>query len=90
MEKNEISLHEIKVYRSLKEAGKWMTNKDIHAATKIPLRTVCFKTKKFVDLNICDLAEVFPGHRYRLSEMAEKRNSSYIKRLETAAEVFGV
>lgn len=89
VEKNEISIHEVKVFLALKDA-KWKTNKELSEETKIPNRTVTFKTKKFVDLGICDLAEVFPGHRYRLADKASKRNSSYMKRLEQAQQVFGL
>jgi hypothetical protein len=31
-------------------------------------------------------AEVFPGHRYRLSEFAEQRNRGYMLRLEQARD----
>jgi len=88
MEKNEISEQEVKIYLAMKSSTKWITNKSISEITKIPLRTVAFKTKKFVDLGLCDLAEVFPGHRYRLSAKADKRNLSYVKRLEQAIHVF--
>lgn len=45
---------------------------------------------KLVDLGLLDQAEVFPAHRYRLSSKADKRNKSYLQRLERAAEVFGI
>ncbi len=89
MEKNEISIHEIKVFTAL-ESKSWKTNKDLSEETKIPLRTVSFKTKKFVDLGICDLAEVYPGHRYRLSDKASKRNKAYFDRIIQAKSVFGI
>lgn len=89
MESNEVSRQEIQVYLSLQN-GSWLTNEEISQKTKIPGRTVRFKTKKFVDLGLCDVAEVFPAHRYRLSPKADKRNQAYIRRLEAAREVFGL
>ena len=89
MEKNEISLHEVKIYLCLKNGG-WMTHKDIESASGINPRTVRAHTKRFVGLGILDVAEVFPAHRYRISDKARKRNASYALRLDKAVEVFGL
>ncbi len=89
MEKNEVSIQEVKVYLTLKASG-WLTNKELAEKIKISDRTIRQKTKKFVDLGICDMAEVFPGYRYRLSEKADRRNTAYLRRLEFAREVFGL
>lgn len=92
MELNEISTHEVEVFRVLREnAGRWMTNKDIAALVNgVAERTVRAKTIKLVQLGLLDQAEVFPAHRYRLSAKARQRNTGYVIRLEGAAEVFGV
>lgn len=91
MERNEISIHEVKVYLALKNGQRWMSNQDIaKELSSIAARTVRAHTLKLVNLGILDQAEVFPGHRYRWSEKGVKRNISYVKRLEGAAEVFGV
>jgi hypothetical protein len=45
---------------------------------------------KLVNLGIFDQAEVFPAHRYRLAEMADKRNKGYALRIEQAMSVFGI
>jgi hypothetical protein len=91
MEKNEISLQEVKVYMALVEArGKWLTNAEIcKQADGVSQRTVRAVTLKFTKLNLLDLAEVFPAHRYRWPDKAAKRNASYVLRLQQAAEVFG-
>ena len=91
MEKNEISLQEVKVYTALIAAkGKWLTNAEIcKQVDGVSLRTVRAVTLKFTKLNLIDLAEVFPAHRYRWAAKAEKRNASYALRLQQAAEVFG-
>ncbi len=90
MEKNEISEHEVKVFVALR-SGKWMTNSDIHKACDgVSERTVRLHTHRLVALGVLDQAEVFPAHRYRLSDMASKRNAAYFKRLEAACKVFGL
>ena len=86
---NEISEHQVRAYLFLKSARGWVTAGQLADGAKIAPRTARHFAKLFVDLGIADLAEVFPGHRYRLSAKASKRNASYIKRIEGAASVFG-
>lgn len=86
-ERNEISLHEIRVYRALLDCA-WHTNKAIAQIAGVAERTARAHTKRLLDLGICDVAEVFPGHRYRLSLKASKRNASYMGRLAEADKVF--
>lgn len=90
MEKSEISIHEIKVCDALKKSGNWMTNKEIAKQAEISDRTVRAHTLKLVKLGLLDQAEVFPAHRYRWSEKAEKRNAGYWVRLKMAANVFNM
>ena len=85
----EISLHQLKVYRYLLNAGSWISNRDIAAATGVAARTVRQYTLRLVHLGICDQAEVFPGHRYRYSDQAPQRNKAYLLRLQEAEKVFG-
>lgn len=91
MENNEISQHEVLIFKALEaNKGRWVTNGEIaKAVAPIAERTVRHHTKRFVDLGLVDLAEVFPAHKYRLSEKAMQRNAAYTKRLQTAIEVFG-
>lgn len=89
MEQNEISTHEVAVFNYLKANDRWLSNEELSRALDMSKRTVRSKTKKFLDLGLCDVAEVFPGHRYRFSDKANKRNAAYLKRLEWAAAVFG-
>jgi DNA-binding transcriptional ArsR family regulator len=90
MESNEVSLHRVRVFQFLKTARTWKTNEEVSKATGIARRTARSHTKALADLNILDQAEVFPAHRYRLSDHAEKRNKAYILRLRRAAEIFGL
>lgn len=87
MERNEISLHETKVFLSLDST--WKSNRDIAKQAGVAERTARLHTKRFADLGICDLAEVFPSHRFRLSDKGSKRNKGYWDRLNRAVEVFG-
>ncbi len=91
MGKSEISLHEIKIAKVIRTANKWISNKEIAAMVgAISERTVRAHTLRLVHLGLLDQAEVFPAHRYRWAEKADKRNSAYLLRLTQAAEVFGL
>jgi hypothetical protein len=89
MEHSEISFKEVELYRFFKaHAGRWMTNKEIAAEMGRTADSVRFYTNKFRKLNIIDVAELHPDHRFRWSEVAEKRNVGYCLRLQGADEVF--
>lgn len=90
MERNEISIHEVKVYEIFAaNKDRWMSNSDIAKAIKdVSPRTIRLHTKRFVDLGILDAAEVFPAHRYRWSSHGARRNKSYSLRLDKASEIF--
>lgn len=94
VETNEISIHAVRVYAWLRNrdttADGWVTAKEIAAGAHVAPRTARAYAKRFVDLGIVDLAEVFPAHRYRLSDKADKRNKAYHQRLEHAMQVFGI
>jgi len=88
METNEISAHLCRVYVSVKSANCWMTAKDIAQAAKVADRTARSHALRLVNLGVFDQAEVFPAHRYKISEKASKRNKAIILRLEAAHEIF--
>lgn len=89
MERNEISQHEVRIFSLLSsQPDKWFTNSQIAELISMPTRTVRFHTLRFVKLGILDQAEVFPAHRYRWAEKADKRNVSYVQRLKQAEKVF--
>jgi DNA-binding IclR family transcriptional regulator len=90
MERNEVSLHEARIFTALERAGGWLTNREIAQAAGVAGRTARAHSLRLVRLGILDLAEVFPAHRYRLSEKAAKRNAAYFQRLRQACEVFGI
>jgi DNA-binding IclR family transcriptional regulator len=90
MERNEISLHEVRVYLALKAAGGWLTNAEVAAAAGVAGRTARLHTLRLARLGVIDQAEVFPAHRFRLSGKAAKRNPAYLQRLDAAVTVFGL
>lgn len=90
MESAEISLHQLKIFDFVAGATKWVTMKEIVDGTGSKRETVGLHCRRFVKLGLFDQAEVWPGHRFRLSELAEKRNKSMIERLATARSVFGL
>ena len=88
METNEISLHLVRVFESARTHSGWLTAKEIADRAGVAGRTARAHSAKLVALGIFDVAEVFPGHRYRLSELAEKRNKAFVQRLEAARLIF--
>lgn len=90
MERNEISIHEARAYLAFRTAEGWMTSKDLAARAGIAPRTARLHALRFVQLGIVDQAEVFPGHRYRLSPNARNRNLAYLQRLEQACDIFAL
>ncbi len=91
MERNEVSRHEIAVYHVLaQQQGKWLTSAELAVAAQVAPRTARSHALRLVKLGLLDQAEVFPAHRYRLSEHARNRNRSYVDRLTRAAEALGV
>lgn len=90
METNEISAHLFRVYSYVKGSGKWVTSTEVSNHASVAPRTARAHCLRLVQLGIFDQAEVFPSHKYRFSDMAEKRNKAMITRLEKAQEVFAI
>jgi hypothetical protein len=88
METNEVSLHLVKVFDAAKSHGGWLTSKRLAELSGVAPRTSRAHARRLVDLGMFDLAEVFPGHRYRLSALAEKRNKAMFQRLDNARDAF--
>lgn len=88
-ERSEVSLHLVKVYKAVKDLdGKWITNKELAAKTGVALRTVSAHTLQLVHAGIVNQAEVFPAHRFQISEVKDKRNKTFFERLEKTLEIF--
>ena len=88
MEHAEISLHQVRIFAFVHEAGRWVTNAEIAQGAQVAPRTARAYTKRLVELGILDQAEVFPAHRYRYAPQAGNRNKAYLTRLQQAQEVF--
>lgn len=89
MENNEVSTHEVRVVAAVRNKGGWMTSREIASAAKVSDRTARHHALRLVKLGIFDQAEVFPGHRYRFADKADKRNAAYMNRLAAAADALG-
>ena len=89
METQEISLNQLRLFEFVRDAGKWVSMREIVTATGSARETVGLHCRRFVKLGIFDQAEVWPGHRFRIAELADKRNSAIMERLKKAREVFG-
>ena len=91
MERSEISLHEVRLYSQLlSHPKKWFTNRELADAVGFSERTVRAHTLRFCGLGIIDHLEVFPAHKYRISDKATKRNQAYVQRLDQAMDAFGL
>ena len=88
METAEISSHLLRVFTTLRDEQGWITAQALSAKAEVARRTARAHLARLVKLGLADVAEVYPGHRYRLSPMAEKRNKGMLERLKAAEEVF--
>lgn len=90
-EKSEISLHLVRIWEFFKSnKARWASNQEIQSTVKFSPRTVRMHTLYLVRSGLIDQQEVFPGHRYRLSDVADKRNKNFFERLEKAIEIFQI
>ncbi len=88
MESKEISHHQVRLFNYLSNQTDWCTAAAASEGSQIASRTARMHLLKFVKAGIVDQMTLFPGHRYRLSPLAEKRNKTLIQRLKAAVEVF--
>jgi hypothetical protein len=84
---NEVSSHEVRIYRAL-SSGQWMTSQQISDAAEVAPRTARAYALRLVKLGVLDEIKTFPGHRYRLSD--REGNRAYAERIERAAEALGI
>jgi predicted ArsR family transcriptional regulator len=89
-ERNEVSVHEARVYLALLAGDRWLTANDVAEQASVAPRTARAHCLKLVRLGLVDQVETFPAHRYRWSEKGSKRNRGYLQRLEQAVSVFGI
>jgi len=90
METNEVSLHRLYVWKYVEKSGCWLTNDEIAKGANVALRTARSHSKALSDLGLFDRAEIFPAHRFKMSDKAAARNQGYLQRLQQAAEVVGL
>jgi len=87
-EKDTISVHEVRIYRTISGSReRWFTSKEIATEADVAGRTARLHALRFSKLGLVDQSDVFPGYRYRWSEFANQRNKAYLQRLEAAAKI---
>jgi predicted ArsR family transcriptional regulator len=90
-ERTEVSLHEVKIYLVLKHRpDEWLTGEEISEKSGVNPRTCRMHTVRLMKLGVIEQVRLHPAHRYRFPVKSAKRNESYIKRVEQAAEIFGL
>jgi hypothetical protein len=86
IENNEISEHQAKIYDFVRKQNQWLTNADITEHVGFSARTVRLHTKRLVDLGIFELAELYPGHQFKLAP--KPRDKVHLQRLLQAVAIF--
>lgn len=88
MERNEVSLHEVKVVRALRaNEAEWLTSAAVAERASVASRTARSHLLRLVTLGLVDQMELFPAHRYRWSSKALQRNKAYLQRIDAASKV---
>ena len=70
-----ISLHEIRVFRSLDGAG-WVTATDVSKSARVSPQTARSHLFKFVQLGLVEVARVFPAFRYRIAANVDEHQQA--------------
>jgi hypothetical protein len=95
--RSEISLHELLVVEALcSQPKRWWMAKELADALQphallpksVAPRTVRAHLTRLAKYGFVDVADVHPGHRYRISDIAEMQCGEYFLRIRQAAEVF--
>lgn len=90
VETSQISEHQLRVFCFMMDLpDRWLSSQEIAQGAGVNPRTSRQYCKYFTEAGLFDMIEVFPGHRYRFSGMAEKRNPAIYKRLMFAIEATG-
>jgi predicted transcriptional regulator len=83
----QISIQEIRIWRTLSASIEWLTTSEISARANVSQSTAKQRARKLIGQGLVDRVEVFPP-RYRLSEKHDEIKA-YTQTMEAAAEVFG-
>jgi predicted transcriptional regulator of viral defense system len=90
VEPTQISMHQVRVFRFVRDHGKWVSSTDIAEGAEVSPRAARHLARTLAELGIFDQIEVHPGHRYRFSDQADTVNEAYMLRLRNAEEAFGM
>lgn len=85
------STHEVQVFRVFSiSPNRWFTNRDVAEQSGVAYRTGRLHTSRLTKLGVLDQEQLFPGYRFRLASKLTRPAQEYVKRLEAAAEIFGL
>jgi hypothetical protein len=88
MEGVEISAHQIRAYRALAGADRWLTSGEIALGAGIAERTAREVARKFVEYGLAEVRRGFPANLYRLVRETP-RDHEYLARLRETDEAMG-
>ena len=88
MDRKTVSIHEVRIFQSLKSKSTWLTSEEVSEQAKVAPRTARMHLLRFSKAGLCERAEVFPGFRYKLASDARKRSPELFGRLVEASEQF--
>lgn len=90
MERNEVGVHEVRVYRALLNADKWLTSSDIAVAADVAPRLLALTHSSLCSSASWIRLKCSPVIGTVLQTPQRSRNRSYVDRLVHSAEVLGV
>ena len=90
--KTEISIQEARFFLALKRAeGSWCTSKELADDADVSPHTARMYARRFTEMGLTEVARLYPGFRYRLSDKRHKNlGREYLSKLGKAVEAFGL
>lgn len=88
--KRAVSLQEILIYRTLKHASDWLTNRQIAEQSGVCVGTVTATTRRYEHLGICDRVNSWHAMLFQISGLAGVRSGAYLDNLELCASALEV
>lgn len=83
-----ISASLARVHASVRAAKSWLTSDQVAKQACVSPRTARSCCLLLVGLGVFDQASVFPGYRYRYSDLTSKDAKKVADRIAAASEVF--
>ncbi len=87
-----ISIQEARFFLTLKRAkGSWRTSKELADDAGVSPHTARMYARRLTEMGLTEVARLYPGFRYRLSDKQHKGlGKEYLTKLNRAVEAFGL